>query len=486
MDQGQLESLYQQYLGRGVDPSGAASWGGADYNTVVQGILGSQEYQNRNQPPQPQAQGMGEIISPSGGSDIGDIYRKYLNRDVDPSGAATYAGWNPQDIINAVTSSQEYRNRSGGAGQAVPATQTQPQRQPYTPGPSYGEYNFAMTGQPSGVELATNPDMANAWYAYSGTSPAPAMNWQTAPDQITYNPVEISRYQDYGLEKPFNPADLQAPVDPNSIRYGYNNTPYAGVKSNVPGLPSGGEYVVNPQTGKFVLDKSGNPIPVPQEPYKQGTFDTLMTDYLIPGFIAAAAIPVLGGLGGQAFGALGSGAELGAGAELMGPTYGELGYTGLELGQFGPTYAELGYTGLNNAAAISAADAAAAAALTKTGMSPSTLANLLKTGVTISSIASKVFGNNQTPTQANPSLSPRTPTSTNPNDLANALSRLGTSGQVQTGAGFGLSRGNVNPFTYSKDVPTQTLAASKGDPFAALNVPQTPIQPFNPLAHLVG
>ena len=47
MDQSQLDALYQQYLGRGVDPSGAATWGGADYDTVVQGILGSQEYAQR-------------------------------------------------------------------------------------------------------------------------------------------------------------------------------------------------------------------------------------------------------------------------------------------------------------------------------------------------------------------------------------------------------------------------------------------------------
>ena len=48
--------------------------------------------------------------------------------------------------------------------------------------------------------------------------------------------------------------------------------------------------------------------------------------------------------------------------ELMGPTYGELGVTGVEGGLAGPTYAELGYTGLNNAEAIAAADAAARAA----------------------------------------------------------------------------------------------------------------------------
>lgn len=52
------------------------------------------------------------------------------------------------------------------------------------------------------------------------------------------------------------------------------------------------------------------------------------------------------------------GAVAGA-SQLAGPTYQELGYTGLGEGMAGPTYAELGYTGLNNAEAIAAADAAA-------------------------------------------------------------------------------------------------------------------------------
>lgn len=45
--------------------------------------------------------------------------------------------------------------------------------------------------------------------------------------------------------------------------------------------------------------------------------------------------------------------------ELMGPTYGELGVTGVPEGGMGPTYAEMGYTGLNQGEAIAAADAAA-------------------------------------------------------------------------------------------------------------------------------
>jgi hypothetical protein len=59
----------------------------------------------------------------------------------------------------------------------------------------------------------------------------------------------------------------------------------------------------------------------------------------------------------------------------VGPTYQELGYTGLDVGQMGPSYAELGMTGFNTEEAITAADAAAAAAQ---GISGSTLTSLAK------------------------------------------------------------------------------------------------------------
>jgi hypothetical protein len=79
-------------------------------------------------------------------------------------------------------------------------------------------------------------------------------------------------------------------------------------------------------------------------------------------------------------------AAFGAGAfttgELMGPTYGELGVTGVEGGFAGPTYGELGYTGLNQAEAIAAADAASQMNSLKQGLSTTkdiyTNANRLK------------------------------------------------------------------------------------------------------------
>lgn len=68
--------------------------------------------------------------------------------------------------------------------------------------------------------------------------------------------------------------------------------------------------------------------------------------------------------GGSLYGGGGTflGEGLGTAAELMGPTYGELGITGVEGGFAGPTYGEMGYTGLNQQSAINAANAASQSA----------------------------------------------------------------------------------------------------------------------------
>jgi hypothetical protein len=76
------------------------------------------------------------------------------------------------------------------------------------------------------------------------------------------------------------------------------------------------------------------------------------------------AVNAISGMTPAQFAAATNAAGAGVGSALMGPTYGELGITGVEGGLAGPTYGELGYTGLNNAEAIAAADAAAKAAST--------------------------------------------------------------------------------------------------------------------------
>jgi hypothetical protein len=108
---------------------------------------------------------------------------------------------------------------------------------------------------------------------------------------------------------------------------------------------------------------------------------------------ASFALPAAAGAGGSIGGinvggaftpTAGSGASftLPGSAGLMGPTYAELGVTGVEGGLAGPTYGELGYTGLNNAEAIAAADAASqsfsAADVLKNANRAKKIADLLK------------------------------------------------------------------------------------------------------------
>lgn len=103
---------------------------------------------------------------------------------------------------------------------------------------------------------------------------------------------------------------------------------------------------------------------------------------LTPGVFEGAAFTLPQGLG----------AATGVGAELAGPTYQELGYTGLEAGQMGPTYGELGYTGLNNAEAIAAADAASAATKGMTLSEALSAANKARQGLGLASTLAKLAG----------------------------------------------------------------------------------------------
>ena len=80
--------------------------------------------------------------------------------------------------------------------------------------------------------------------------------------------------------------------------------------------------------------------------------------------------------------------------EQMGPTYQELGITGVEGGMAGPTYGELGYTGLNQQAAIDAANVATSGGL----LSNVNLGQVLN-GV---QVAKGLLGAGQNPLQAQP------------------------------------------------------------------------------------
>lgn len=147
--------------------------------------------------------------------------------------------------------------------------------------------------------------------------------------------------------------------------------------------------------------------------------------------IEPGAAYTTGALGGGALGG-GGGADIGLGtnAPLQGPTYGELGVTGVPEGGMGPTYAEMGNTGLNTEQAISAADAAA---------KQSQIAEALKT-------ANQVRQGVGTAKNLAKMLSPSS-------GIANSLGQLA---QGQTGVGSAIPailRGNQNPFIQTAQQP---------------------------------
>lgn len=406
---------------------------------------------------------------------IESVYQSLLRRNPDPGAYGTYAGWSDEDIANAIYGSQEFANLQ----QQSQPQQQQPQEQPYTPGPSYGDYNFAMTGKPSDAELAGNPDMANAWYAYSGTSPSAPT---TPPSWL--NPAD---YVANKYEAPYTPQQISKQVDPSWIRQ-MNGQTYASVKG--PSDLSGGEYLVDPNTGKFILDKNGNPVGVTYP--KSNNFDDWATTPLgglaltfgVPlaaagGIAALEGLGVLGGAGEGALttadilGSTGFTPAAGSGASFSLIPGGV--YTAGTLG--GLTTADIlastGFTpaagsGANFAidpnAAYTAAAAAAAPSLAKalgTGLgTASTLAKLLGSGASL-------FGSNNIPSGYLPSA------------LRGTLPGTGTTGStpIQIGAGSnqsplpGVYQEQFAPYVFGNQQPVQTPRGGNYDFMAALNKP---------------
>jgi len=114
-------------------------------------------------------------------------------------------------------------------------------------------------------------------------------------------------------------------------------------------------------------------------------------------------------------------------APLQGPTYQELGVTGVEGGMAGPTYSELGYTGLNLEEAAAAADAASK------GLSAS---EILSNANRVKNLAKLLGGNSGTATKPT--------TGVNSQQLA---SLLGSTLPTQAAPG-NIYRMNQNPFTF--------------------------------------
>ena len=489
MDQGQLDALYQQYLGRGVDPSGAATWGNADYNTVVQGILGSQEYQNRQQGSQPAPQQSAPQQS-GGGTDINSIYQQYLGRNVDPSGAATYAGWNSQDIVNAILGSQEYaqrRNSNDGVSPSAPASGN-PQE---LANQVFGAYKTNANYDQALNQLNALPQNADYYRARLGLL-GNMMGWQTGQNTGDRNVVyqrELESYLPGARAAGLSDAEINALINKNSAAASQENQNRIAqeaaqgqgwVNQNIPGgwgtvaglaalaaVPYFAPEILGAGAAAEGAGAAGSG--------SWGLSPSLAAELGLEGSTTGlsglgASGDVLAGLGLE--GAAGSG-SWGLSPELaaeLGLDYSTSGLTDLS-GEAGSALLES--MGLNTGMALPA------------WMTASTLANVAKGGSALASLAKTLGLTGSGSTGATTTGT----TGVNPNALANALKGLsgtGTGTGSQLGTNFNLVKGNVNPFSYGKEIPVQAQVANKADPFAALNVAQTPVQPINPLAHLFG
>jgi hypothetical protein len=85
-----INSLYQELLGRAPDPTGIAANTGASADTIRESILASPEYNNQN---------------------INTIYQDLLGRAPDPTGIAANAGATPEQIRQSIFGSAEYQNQ---------------------------------------------------------------------------------------------------------------------------------------------------------------------------------------------------------------------------------------------------------------------------------------------------------------------------------------------------------------------------------------
>lgn len=115
-----LNSLYNQYLGRDIGESGLNTWGGmlsqgGSLQDVQNAIMGSQEYANRQEQQR---------------NDLNSLYNEYLGRDIGEDGLSNWgnllaSGGTLDDVRAGITGSQEYANLQASQQQQQPSNYNQ-------------------------------------------------------------------------------------------------------------------------------------------------------------------------------------------------------------------------------------------------------------------------------------------------------------------------------------------------------------------------
>lgn len=313
------------------------------------------------------------------------------------------------------------------------------------------DYNWEMTGAPDPNVAWTDPEafasynqfvaQKNAESGGAGqqlASISPEGTFVPAPAPT--EPPSWLRPEDYvssGFAAPYTPQEVSGQIDPSWYRPAAGGVTYASVRG--PSDYSGGEFVIDTNTGKFARDANGNLIPVPRP---NTTSSGWFNDWGVLGLplLAAGGVAALEGLG-----AFGGGAEALGGTEALGgigpdywagwsPTGSEAGFASTtvpaDYGFVGPLVSEGGID-------IAAADAAAAAA------GASSIPNWLSA---LAGPAAKLGTSGLSSALRQGATS----------GLAPSLGKLATG---QTGYGMevpGIVRTNVNPFFNTPQAPLQT------------------------------
>ena len=312
----------------------------------------------------------------------------------------------------------------------------------------------SVVGTPQSV-AANNQAQAQAIQEQTGSAPSWSQDvGYTAPPPSWLNPAD---YTANNYAAPYTQQQITGQVDPSWIRQ-MNGQTYASVKG--PSDLSGGEYLIDPNTGRFALDANGNPIGVTYP--KSNNFDDWVTTPL-GSLIMTFGVPLAAAGGVAAFEGLGSlgagaGATEGTGALTTADILGSTGFTpaagsGASFGIIpgaaytGPlTTAEImasgGFTPVEGASFTVDPNAAyttsALAKAATSGLTASQIANALKAGL---SASKGLTGSGSSGIGS---------------ALMPALSQLA---QGQSGMGMeipGIVRTNTNPFYNTPQVALQT------------------------------
>jgi hypothetical protein len=281
-----------------------------DAGSVIAAIQGSPEYAARATAGA--APGVG-----GGGTDLSSIYQQYLGRGVDPSGASTFAGQSADSVINAILNSPEYASRAGAMGAAgglppgaATALASMDVAPAWLPPTQYAQYGFNAQGKKEKEGLGSlQPNLPEGipkpppGFTYASTNNVGGNESTSSSIQHVFSDAKGGTlYTDAngtptGYVPPQEWYAQQYAAHPDAVRSGYRNQQYlaagpldATVNINgqkVDVIP-GNQFLVDPGKKQLVTDKSGNYVQLYTPPEGNSGFENIMNQLINTGIMVGS------------------------------------------------------------------------------------------------------------------------------------------------------------------------------------------------------